>query len=347
MGDPRFLPVLEELFHQRTGKERNIVLRALARLRRRLNVLREAEQLEIHVVEASVRPEGERHLIFTLRSPQLRDLSHLITTEFAIWEGSALVTNYTLAARPNPGLMIAGFVLPRFGSTDDPYRAAIIEAISRCLRYKRPEDLWRIDRYLVEGQKSNATTPLERATIPYDEAILGSHKISGAHKTLRGFISSPELLAKVIESPGPRERSAADLYSAFDRQGEAAIKFSGERKMFVFLQPGSGDELASNGELERITAFVRNEHLIMHGFAPADAPDGDVFQNVCLSIEGGTYRRVTLDRLAAEVERTYLRSLNCFEATYFSPPGSAATGSRIEVFSPHGRGSAEFCPTAE
>jgi HEAT repeats len=338
-GDPRFLPVLEELFHQRTGKERNTVLRALARLRRRQIALRDAEDLEIHTVEAVVLPRDERHLVFTLRSPQLRDLSHLTTTEFAIWEGGALVTDYTLAARPNPALMIAGFVLPRFSSTADPYRIAILEAIGRCLRHKRQEDLWRIDRYLVDGQKSDTTAPLEHATIPYDEAILGPHK------ALRGFLNSPELLAKLIESPGPRERTAAGLYSAFDRQGEAVIKFSGERKMFVFLHPGSGDDLASSGDLERITAFVQNEHLTVHGFALADAPDCDVFRDACRSAPDGTYRRIALDQLANEVERTYLRSLNCFEATYLRPSGGAAGGGRIEVFSPHGRASAEFFPT--
>jgi hypothetical protein len=333
-GDPRFLPCLTKWFTGSTGAERVNILQALGRIRRREKSLIEAGTIEIRSWDAHM--EGtERRLLLSLWSADPTALSTLKPTQFAIWEGETLVQDYEVAAQPNAGLAISGFVLPRFSSVEDAYGIAVLDGIARCLRYKRPEDLWRVDRYLVEPRNGEHSGPLEKAAIPYDESLLGPHA-----KMHRGFLAAPETLRKIIESPGSKERATDDAIAAFDRQSDAMIKFSGKRKLFLFLASGCDRHL--DRHLNRLLSFITNERIALHGIASKGATGCEKFEQLCRASEGGSFAELAPEAVAAEVERIYARSTNRFDVTYRIPEHSEPLEGRIQITSENGCGRGSF-----
>jgi len=333
-GDPRFLPFLTAWFPRSSGNERVNVLQALGRIRRREKSLAGAGSIEIRVWPATA-TGGKRNLVLTLRSPDKPDLSGIKPTEFAIWEGETLVDHYEISAQPNPSLVISGFVLPRFSSAADPYAMAVREAIERCLAYKRADDPWRLDRYLPDPRKDEPGAPLEKAALPYEEALLGA--FAKTHQ--RGFLAAAEALRKIVENPGSRERAADDAIAAFDRQSDAMIKFSGKRKLFLFLaKTGMG---RVERHIARLTAFVANERIALHGIAPKEAAGLEEFQGLCRASEGGSFAALAPDEIPGEVERIYAQSVNRFEVSYRAPDPAADSGS-IQITSLSGCGRAVF-----
>ena len=146
------------------------------------------------------------HVILSLWSPEKPDLSALKPTQFAIWEGGALV-RITRSPRSRMRLwLISGFVLPRFSSVVGPYAIAVLDAIERCLKYKRVDDLWRLDRYLSEPRTGESGAPLEKAALPYDESLSGPMRRPSSVV----FWPPPKCFGKLSESPGPRERATDD-----------------------------------------------------------------------------------------------------------------------------------------
>jgi len=332
-GDPRFLPFLMDRFQRSAGPERMAVLRSLGCIRRKEREQDKADPIEIRISEAVVRADGTRRLAITLRSPGNQDLSGMKATSFAVWEGGALIEDYSVAAAINPALLIAAFVLPRFDSSADPYRAAILEGMDRALRFRRPDDLWRIDRYLMKASLKGPPAS-EKATIPYDEALLGSTK------TLRGFLTSQDLLRKTISAPGPRERSASDVAAAIERVVDAMRRIAGTRHLFIFLQSGGND--VDSRRMQKLREFVQEERLVLHGFAPEDATGCEPLRDLCLAIEGGTFQFTPPEQVPQIVERIYSNLLNRFKVTYKAPGGAGAAEGAVVVSSENGCGRAEY-----
>jgi hypothetical protein len=339
IGDPRFLPFLTAWFPNSSGDEKVNVIQALGRIRRREKSLAEAGTIEIRTWDARVDTrvkDGARHLVVSLWSADKADLSALEPAQFAIWEGGALVEDYQITAHQNPVLAISGFVLPRFSSVVDPYRIAIVDAVERCLKYKRADDLWRLDRYLTEPRNAALGEPLEKAALPYDESLLGPH----AKIQQRGFLAAPEALQKILESSGPRERAADDAIAAFDRQSDAMVKFSGKRKLFLFLSSECGRRMERT--IARLTSFIANERIALHGIAPKGAAVWEDFQALCLASEGGTFNVLSPEEVPGEVERIYAQSINRFDVTYRAPGPMEPAEGRIQITSGSGCGRGSF-----
>jgi hypothetical protein len=333
-GDPRFLPFLTAWFPRSSGNERVNVLQALGRIRRHQKALAESGAIEIRTWSATSNG-SKRRLILTLRSADRPDLSGLKPTHFALSEGGTLIEDYEIAVQPNPALILSGFVLPRFSSAADPYAIAVREAMERCLSHKRAEDLWRVDRYLNEPRTGAPAAPLEKAALPYEESLLGAL----AKTQQRGFLAAPEALRRIIESAGPKERAADDAIAAFDRQSDAMIKFSGKRKLFLFLAAQGAGRV--DRHIARLRSDVANERITLHGIAPQGTAGLEDFQGLCRASEGGSFAALQPQDVADEVERLYAQSINKFEVTYRAPEQAARAGS-VQITSTSGCGRAEF-----
>jgi hypothetical protein len=333
-GDPRFLPFLTAWFPRSNGNEKVNILQALNRIRRREKAVTEAGTIGIRIWDAMV--EGaDRRLVLSLWSADQGGLSELKPTEFALWEGEILVQDYEVSAQQNRGMDISGFILPRFGSEDDPYGMAVLDGIGRCLRYKRGDDLWRLDRYLTEP-RVGAPAALEKGSSPYDESVLGVF----ARTQQRGFLASPEALRKIVESPGSKERATDNAIAAFHRQSDAMIKFSGKRKLFLFLERDSARGL--DRHLARLKSFVVNERIAVHGIVPRGAAGSEELQGLCLRTEGGSFAELNPEQVAGEVERIYAQSINRFDVTYRVPELTVPAEGRIQITSASGCGRASF-----
>jgi hypothetical protein len=336
-GDTRFLPCLTAWFPRSSGTERVNILQALGRIRRREKSFLEAGTIEIRTWTAEQKGDVRR-LVLSLWSPTRQDLSALKSTDFILKEGDELVQDYEISGQSNPALAIFGFILPRFSSAVDTYRVAVLEGIERCLKYKRSQDLWRLDRYLNEPRNGQAA-PLEKAGLPYDDLLLGSF----AKTQQRGFLAAPEALRKIAESPGARERAADDAVAAFERQSDAIIKFSGKRRLFLFL-PAQGAERLER-HIARLTSFVANEKITVHGLAPKGADGCQEFRGLCLASEGGTFAMLPPEDIGREIEKIYALSINRFEVTYRFQERAASANGAIHIASNSGCGQALFALT--
>ncbi len=341
-GDPRFLPHLTAWFPRSSGNERVNVLQALGRIRRREKSLLESGVVEIRTWSAGIeRGSGDRRLTLSLWSSGVPDLSALKATDFSLWEDGRLILDYEIAGQLNAAMSICGFVLPRFSSSSDAYALAVPDGIERCLKYKRNDDLWRVDRYLLEPRAGGAGAAIEKASLPYDESQLGMF----AKTQQRGFLASPEALRKIIDSPGPRERAADDAVAAFERQSEAMIKFPGKRKLFLLLPTQGGGRLDSH--IARMASFVANEKVTLHGIATKGSADWREMEGLCLASDGGSFARLAPDEIPGEMERLYAQSVNRFDAVYRIPGGKgttegAAVSGTVRIASNRGCGSAPF-----
>jgi hypothetical protein len=334
-GDPRFLPFLTAWYPRSSGNERVNVLQALGRIRRREKVLAEAGTIEIRVWTATV--EGSRrHIVVTLWSREKADLNAVKPTQFAIREGGTLAQDYEVVAQPNPAMLISGFVVPRFSSAVDPYRTAMLDGIDRCLIHKRSEDLWRVDRYLIEPRAAGEPAPIPKAGLPFEESILGHF----AKTQQRGFLAAPEALQTIVHSPGPKERAANGVVAAIHRQSEAIIKFPGKRKLFLFLYPDCARNLERH--IAKLRYFISDERITLHGIVPKGASGCEEFQGLCLASEGGTFAVLPPEHIAEEVERIYAQSVNRFELSYQGPQPANPEGATIQIASEAGCGQVSF-----
>ncbi len=332
-GDPRFLPFLTAWFPRSSGNERVNVLQALGRIRRREKLLAETGAIEIRAWSA-VLEGAKRKLVVTLRSPDKPDLSAIKPTQFAIWEGGALVEEYEVSSQPNPLLIVSGFVVPRFSSHADPYAIAVLVSFGRCLVFKRADDLWRVDRYLTEPRKGESGPPLEKAALPYAESLLEGI----AKGQQRGFLAAPEALRRIVDTPGAQERAADDAIAAFDRQSDAMIKFSGKRTLFLFFAAQGAGRV--DRHIARLKSFVAHERITLHGIAPKDATGLEDFHGLCRASEGGSFAALTPEEIPDWVERLYAQSINRFEVSYRVE--RAAGAGVLQITSPSGCGRAEF-----
>jgi hypothetical protein len=333
-GDTRFLPYLTAWYARSSGTERLNVLQSLGRIRRREKTLAQGGAIEIRPWERHA--EGPtRRLVLTLWSSTKADLTGLSPTDFAVWDGTGLVDGYRVDTQPNPALAISGFILPRFSSESDPYHVSVRDALARCLKYKRADDPWRLDRYLTESRGEESGAPLEKAALPFEESLLGPL----AKTQLRGFLAVPEALRKLIETPGPRERAADDVIPAVERQAEAIVKFSGKRRLFLFL-PAEGISRPDR-RIAKLRDFVTHERIAVHGFAPLASAGCEEYQSLCKASEG-SYSSLPPDAIAAQVERIYAQTLNRFEISYTVPDGQSAGEAAVQVACAHGCGRAEF-----
>jgi hypothetical protein len=336
-GDPRFLPFLTASFARSSGNERVNVLQALSRIRRREKSLLESGAIEIRTWNCGMDSHETRRLVVTLWSATRQDLSSMKATDFALWEGGDLVLDYQISGQ-NAALAISGFVLPRFSSMDDAYAQAVLAGIERCLKYKRSDDLWRLDRYLTKPRAGGAMGVIERACSPYDDSVLGA----SAKTQQRGFLADPDALRRILESPGSKERAADSVVAAFERQSDAMIKFGGKHRLFLFLPPQGGGRLDHHAA--RLTSFVANERITLHGIAPKGEEDCQEFQELCLASEGGTFARLAPEDVAGEVERLYAQSVNRFDVTYRVPERKAdgLCSGEVQITGNYGCGRAEF-----
>jgi hypothetical protein len=233
-----------------------------------------------------------------------------------------------------PAALAAGFVVPRFLSTDDPYGQATNLALKRSSGAKRADDMWRIDRYSTEPPKEGAEAPREPTSfLPYDDG-LATQEVKMRHC----FIASSDILSKVIAAEVPRDRVATDLVAAIQRQCEAISKHSGKRHVFVFLHEAA---VLEDNLVSAVKTLVANDRIVLHGFAPGLSARCAAFRDLCLSTPDGTFNNVSPDGLPDALNETYALLLNGCEISYECRAGQAQTAT-LKVSSRFGSGQVDI-----
>jgi HEAT repeat protein len=335
--DPRFLPFLLEQFKTSDGRIRLSVTRAMASIRRREKANAEAGTLRMRVWQARVSKDGKRRFNLVLSTQPARDLSLLGPREFALWEAGQLIEQYEAKLSAAPAALAVGFVAPRFTSNVDPYGNALALALSQASASKRPDDVWRIDRYSMEPPSQEAGEPREQSFLPYDDTI-ATQEVKMRHC----FIASPDILAKVLAAETPRERAAPDIFGAIERQRDAIVKYSGKRQIFVFLHEGSAALFNDAERTAALKTLLTNEKIVLHGFAPGFSAACTAFRDTCLAVPEGTFNDSANDGLSDALGETYALLMNGCEISYQLPPGMEAGPVLLKVSSSLGSGQIEI-----
>jgi HEAT repeat protein len=335
--DPRFIPFLMEQFKTSQGKLKLAVTRALSRIRRRERASAEKGTMQIRVSTASVKADAGRHLEFALSRSDGEEITGMKPTEFVLWEGATLIENYEVKLPNNPAALVIGIVGPRLLSESDPYRNAILDSLKRCLALKRPDDWWRIDRYAIEAVATDPDAPVEKSSLPYDDAL-----ITQELKARKGFMADVVQLEKAISLPVPRERVTPDVLKAIRRQIDAMDKSSGKRHLFVLVHESAVDALDDPENLKPLRQLIATEGITLRGICPAFAEKCESFRDLCLCTPGGSFHSGSVDQLADEFEQTYRHLLNRYEIDYSLPAKAEPAQVILQVCSECGVGRTEF-----
>ncbi len=329
--DVRFLPVLEDLYKQATGKLRLAVVGAMSRIRR--NKLNQgASTLHIHMSQAAIQPDGLRSLAFALSSHPPRDLRGIKPTEFAVWENGTPIRDYNVLPVNAPAVLMTGFVAPWYASVDAPYEKAMLEAFRQCLSMKRPDDLWRIDRYSIEMNPENDEKSPRDSVFPYDDALMTQEV-----KASFGCISKTELLQKVLAAPVPANRVAKDLVAAFERQCDAFAKRGGKRHVFLFLHDMSGFDLKQDAAIEHLRAVAQDPGTVLHGICPDVAGQWTLVRELCLSNKEGSFTETNLEGIVEGLVDAYANLFSRFEINYSLPEISETASVELKISSSLGK----------
>jgi hypothetical protein len=343
--DERFLAALNEYYKQVQGKRRLAAVGAMARIRHRDRAAHEAGELQLHLAQAALQPDGVRRLSFALSCHPARDLNSVMRAEFAVWENGAMVDDYQVRSANPPAALIAGFLAPWFASDDQPYENALREGLRQCLSMKRRDDLWRIDRYSIEINPQSGEKA--REPFPYDHTL-----VTADLKAAHGCISDPDLLTKAFGLPAPLER-AADPVTAFERECDAFSKHGGKRHAFLFLHEMSGADLREQAGIERLRKLAQDGSVVLHGVCPDVAGQWPLVRQACLSTPDGSFADTTLEGMVDALVDAYANLSSRFELVYSlaSPapaPHDAIPGTshaptvKLKISSDHGYGEAEF-----
>jgi HEAT repeat protein len=329
--DARFLPFLMDQFKSTQGKMKLSITRALSRIRRREKQMAEKGTLTIRLLDASVQQDGRRRLAFALSRSGGAGFPGMQPTDFALWEGGRLIEEYDVKLPNNPAVQVIGFIAPRILSSSEPYGDAITDSLGRCLKVKRADDLWRIDRYDVDSLTTDTGAPIERASLPYDESL-----ITQELKLRQGFLAAADQVEKAITTPVQREKSAAGALEAIKRQGDAMEKNSGKRHMFVFLHQAAMDVLDDPQNIKTLNGLIGKESIALHGLCAGSSEGCAGFRELCLSAPEGTFLETSVDKLGDGVEQLYQHLLNRFEISYAPQAGADTDTAILQVFSDYG-----------
>jgi HEAT repeats len=324
--DERFLPALAGLYREATGKLHLATVGAMSRIRRRDKTPYEASVLRVHMSQAPSQVDGVRRLAFALSCEPARDLSGIKPRDFAVWENETLIEDYQVRPVSPPALLIVGFIAPRFTSDtlapgDQAYEKAVRAGLKECLSLKRPNDLWRIDRYSVEMNATPAEKTAQDLIIPYDESL-----VTPELKASRGCISELDVLEQVLAAVVPKDRSASDPIAAFERQCDAFAKRGGKRHVFLFLHDMSGFDLKQDTAIERLRTLTQDSGAILHGICPEVAGQWTLLRELCLSNPDGSFTEVKLEGLVEGLVDAYVNLSGRFEISYSLPAAAELSG---------------------
>jgi hypothetical protein len=335
-ADPRFLSYLTREFETAAdGKFRLAVVRALARIRRREKAIRDAGELIIAPLAASIASGGRGRLEFAISSSLSAELKNLQCLDFVINTDGVQLTNYTVRASRNPQALAIGFVLPRIASTSDSYALGIRSALGKCLERKRESDLWRIERYIHNGSGDEDAEPTKATGASTDGA-------AARQKQRWGFLHQPDLIETAINEFGARDKSAQNVQEAVGRVAEGMDHLSGVRHIFVFANSGVAN-VAEQQEIAKLEQLARTGRIALHGFALSEGLGYGALQDVCLKSDSGSFDVVPIEALESAVVRAYSRLLNIYEIKYTLPPTSPLPSDIfLQIYCSSGYGEVHF-----
>jgi HEAT repeat protein len=295
-GDPRFLPVLEKL-----GRDLYALVRKnAAKATTLMGGLMEApSNLHLHILRSDVLEEY-RTVWLRVSGAAGETMKGVAPSQFVVWSGQNLVTDYEVEEQCPNGILAAGLALCR----DDAVPAA-----TALLEQKKPEQLWAIARFQsAEGQSSDTAAAV--------------------------YVADPNKLKAALAEPPLKAAASGATLAAMRSLLQPMIKIAGSRHLI--LLPESPFEASS--EIEPLVATAVRHGVAIHALVSGSSADFvkgmcDRTGGICVTIGEGADLGAELGELYSALTSHYRIRFREVEAE----PGSQST-LRVQVYGGQGRG---------
>ncbi len=155
-------------------------------------------------------------------------------TNFAIWEDSVLVREYSIRQRGKNEPLAVALAFPRILDRGGPAIEIQDDSIERALRYKRKHDVWMVIKYITIG--APGPEPSSAFLSPSDEDLSAARM---------RFTTNSRAISEAAASPGSRLGCATDLHQAARTLIDAAGEVHAARNIVLMCQ-SQADTLTSD-----------------------------------------------------------------------------------------------------
>jgi hypothetical protein len=295
-ADPRFLPVLEKLARDLYASVRKNAAKSTALIRHSMGAA--ADNLQLRVLRSE---QGEyRSVWIQAFGPDGATIRGLLPSQFVVWNGPNLVTDYEVIEHNTPENVVAGLAL---------CREAAVPAVTAGLEQKTPEHLWAITQFLSGGGEAADVAP----------AV---------------YLADPNKLKATMADPPSKVMAGVETLAAIKSLLPAIIKIPGSRHLILF--PESAFDAPT--EIEPHIALAIKHRVAIHAIV-AGSP-ADSLKSICSRTGGIVAAIGDDADLGAEFQQLYSALSNHYLIRYREDPaeGGATTVLRVQVYSGQGQG---------
>ena len=315
-GDPRFMPMLARMIAEQVRELRANAFRSMAKIKKAIAARTAGASFNVMVGPLRRARDNWVEFIAAVRSASGVQPPELNFTNFALWEDSKLVREYTIRQRGKQEPVAVAIGMPRILDRFSPEQEIQQNAAEQGLRYKRKQDVWTVLKYVTVDPEHEVSAATSAAMEPADEDL----------SSLRmRFTKNPDAIAAAIAKPGTRLACAANLSQTarcligWVRQVQAA------RNVIIICQ-SPADTFGPDVQ-EQIEA-AEAASVAVHVITPWPA---DAMQELCSHTQGTLLVPANQEEIPDALEALCASLLNSYDVRY-KPENDVATKLRLQVY---------------
>ena len=325
-GDPRFIPILTRILSEPSGDLRGNVLRAIPKLKKALAKRETAAPLSVHTGAARRGQDQWIEVVAAVQCVREHQIPELNSTNFAIWEDSALIKEYSVRQRGKHEPIAVALALPRITNRVSGAQEIQDLAVERALRHKRRFDLWMVLKYITPDPDWPVSPPAGK---PYNGAAPPGGSLSPGDEDLSAlrmrFTSNAEEISDAVASPGTRLACAADPLQAARTLLHAAAHTRAARNV-IFVCQSEADALTP--EVLEAARAAERANIAVHVITCR--PDA-IAAELCSRTGGILSTPSSREEIPEALESVCAGLLHTYELRY-QPENPRASTLRLQVF---------------
>jgi HEAT repeat protein len=323
-GDPRFMPMLARMIAEQVRELRANAFRAMAKIKKAIAARTAGESFNVMLGPLRRARDNWVEFIAAIRSASGAQPPELNFTNFALWEDSKLVREYTIRQRGKQEPVAVAIGMPRIVDRFSPEQEIQQNSAEQGLRYKRQQDVWTVLKYIAIDPEHEVSAAMAAAMSPADEDLTSARM---------RFTKNPDAIAAAIAKPGTRLVCAGNLSQtarcliAWVRQMNAA------RNVILICQ--SPADILGPDVHEQIEA-AEAASVAVHIISPWPS---DAMQELCSHTQGTLLVPANQEGIPDALEAMCASLLNSYEVR-FKPENEGASKLRIQVYTATAMGEA-------
>ncbi len=292
---------------------RGNAFRALAKLKKAMMQRTASAPLTVLLGQPRPLENNGRQFSAAIQCRPRQQIPDLNVTNFAIWEDSALVREYSVRQRGKNEPLAVALAFPRILDRGGPAIDIQDDGIERALRYKRKHDVWMVIKYIP--RTATGPEPASAFLSPRDEDLSAA---------CMRFTPDAGAISGAVSSPGIRLGCASDLHQAARTLIDAAGQMHAARNIVLVCQ----------SQADTFTSDVRDQILDANTSGVAVhiiSPWPVVAMSELCSHTGGTLLSpASPEEIPKALEGLCASLLNSYEVRY-QPENPGASKLRIQV----------------